>query len=218
MKIGLISDIHADLDGLEKALKLLRGKNVDKILCAGDLVDRGKDGNAVVERIHEENIPTVQGNHDWMASFNQTYFKKYPERNVTATSLLSEKILQLLENLPRTLTFEFEEREILLAHGSPTAIDEYVHHTATPTQFKHIFREAKTSYIILGHTHIPMVIRMPKWGVIINPGSTFQNFPSPAYPSLNGRSCAILELPYGEVTHYDIMTGEIMPTIHSSIE
>jgi putative phosphoesterase len=218
MKIGLIADIHADLDGLEKALKLLHEKQVDTILCAGDLVDRGNHGDTVVERIHAENIPTVQGNHDWMARFSNDYFKKHPERNVTGASLLSDKSLDLLDALPRTLTFEYEERTLLLAHGSPADVDEYIHYTATPPKFKHIFREAKTRYVILGHTHIPMVIHLPKRGTIINPGSTYQNYPTQQYPSLNGRSCAILELLYGEVTHYDFMTGEIMPAIQRTIE
>ena len=124
MKIGLISDIHADLDGLEKALKVLRDKAVDTILCAGDLVDRGTDGEGVVQRIADEQIPTVQGNHDWMARLSQVYFEKYPERNVTGASLLSATAIEFLDNLPRTLTFEFEERKVLVAHGSPSLMDE----------------------------------------------------------------------------------------------
>ena len=218
MKIGLISDIHADLDGLEKALKVLRDKAVDTILCAGDLVDRGTDGEGVVQRIADEQIPTVQGNHDWMARLSQAYFEKYPERNITGASLLSATAIEFLDNLPRTLTFEFDERKVLVAHGSPSLMDEYIYHTASLPLYKRIFREAKSHYVILGHTHIPMVIHMPKWGSIINPGSIYLNYPTPQNPNPDGRSCAILELPYGEVTHYNINTGEIVPAIRRTIE
>jgi putative phosphoesterase len=217
MKIGLISDIHADLEGLELALKVLRDKGVDTILCAGDLVDRGTDGDAVVQRIVDEKIPTVQGNHDWMARLNKEYYEKSPERNVTGASLLSAAAIEFLTALPRTLKFEFEKRKVLVAHGSPSSIDEYIYHTATPPLFKRIFRDAKTHYVILGHTHIPMVVHMPKWGTIINPGSIYQNYPTPQNTNLDGRSCAILELPYGAVTHYNIITGEIVPAIRRTI-
>jgi putative phosphoesterase len=217
MKIGLISDIHADLDGLEQALKLFREHEVDRVLCAGDLVDRGTDGEAVIQRIIEAQIPTVQGNHDWMARLNKDYYEKFPERNVTEASLLSAAAIKFLTDLPRTLKFEFEKRKILVAYGSPSSFDEYIYHTASPPLFKRIFRDAKTHYVILGHTHIPMVVHMPKWGTIINPGSIYQNYPTPQNPNLDGCSCAILELPYGEVTHYNINTGEIVPAIRRTI-
>ena len=217
MKIGLISDIHADLEGLELALKLLRDKGVDRILCAGDLVDRGTDGDAVVQRMVDEQIPTVLGNHDWMARSNQAYFEKNPERNVAGASQLSVAALEILDNLPRTLKVEYEKRKIMVAHGSPSSFDEYIYHTASPPLFKRIFRDAKTHYVILGHTHIPMVIHLPKWGTIINPGSIYPNFPTPQNSNLDGRSCAILELPYGEVTHYNIVTGEIVPGLRRTI-
>src|SRR3954470_17828493 len=64
MKLGLISDIHADLDHLRRALILLRERGAETILCAGDLVDGESEGNAVVEFVRQQNIPCVQGNHD----------------------------------------------------------------------------------------------------------------------------------------------------------
>lgn len=44
VRIGLISDIHADYEGLQNALALLDRLGVDRILCAGDLVERGMGG------------------------------------------------------------------------------------------------------------------------------------------------------------------------------
>src|SRR5688572_6742223 len=99
-KVGIISDIHADLDGLEKALALLKAAKVDKIICAGDLVERGRDGDAVVQRIQEEQIESVLGNHDMLARGNQVYCLKYPER-FPDYPVLNEDSLSFVEGLPR---------------------------------------------------------------------------------------------------------------------
>lgn len=40
MKIGLLSDIHGDLDGLRKALKLPDSFGVEQLVCAGDMVEK----------------------------------------------------------------------------------------------------------------------------------------------------------------------------------
>jgi len=64
MKLGLISDIHADYPSLVKALRIFKRVGVNKILCAGDLVEKGDNGNEVVALIHRLKIPCVLGNHD----------------------------------------------------------------------------------------------------------------------------------------------------------
>ena len=51
MRIGLISDIHGDIDALNTALTLLKAQGAEKILCAGDLVEKGTEGDAVVRVI-----------------------------------------------------------------------------------------------------------------------------------------------------------------------
>ena len=48
MRLGLISDIHADLGALDAALGALVERRVDRIVCAGDVVEKGPDGDAVV--------------------------------------------------------------------------------------------------------------------------------------------------------------------------
>src|SRR4028119_1301811 len=64
MRTAVISDIHGNWDGLQVALIDIESRNVDRIICLGDLVEGGEHDDAVVEFIKSNNITTVQGNHD----------------------------------------------------------------------------------------------------------------------------------------------------------
>ncbi|MEO0596445.1 MAG: metallophosphoesterase, partial [Chloroflexota bacterium] len=75
-KIGLISDIHADLWGLEKSLALFQKHKVSDVFCAGDLVDGGKDGIYVIRTIQQNAIPCVSGNHDRDAFAHQSWIRR----------------------------------------------------------------------------------------------------------------------------------------------
>ena len=83
MQLGILSDVHGDIGALEAVLERLDDVHkVDHILCAGDLVGRGPDPNAVVTCIRERGIPTVKGNHDeWsyeLSPDNAAYLKQLP--------------------------------------------------------------------------------------------------------------------------------------------
>ena len=216
MKIGLIADIHADLDGLEKALKLLRDKQVDTILCAGDLVERGKDGDAVVRRVHEEKIPTVQGNHDAFARRSREYLRNQSE--VDPMMIYSDETIDFIDTLPLKLKFTFENRSLVLIHGALWDENDLIFPSSDRERFQYVFDEDKPDYIVLGHTHVPMIVNVIGHGIVINPGAICGNMDLPNLPEIEGKSCAILSLPDGTVTHYDIMTGEIMPAIHRTID
>ncbi len=81
MKIGIISDVHAHLIPLEKALSIFELEQVDAIVCAGDLVEKGQDGDVVVALLQELNIPCVLGNHDEMIQGNQRWFRENLDPN-----------------------------------------------------------------------------------------------------------------------------------------
>jgi len=42
MKIGIISDIHGNIDALDAVLENLKKENIDKIICLGDFIGRSR--------------------------------------------------------------------------------------------------------------------------------------------------------------------------------
>lgn len=82
MKIGFISDIHEDLQSLEKALGLLSRGNCDSLICLGDIVGfalpffryiESRNADQCVKLVQENCQIAVTGNHDLYA------VKKIPE-------------------------------------------------------------------------------------------------------------------------------------------
>src|SRR3954465_13757067 len=110
MKIGIISDIHGHLAPLEKALALLDRLGVEQIVCAGDLVGEGYEGDAVVKLLQARQIPCVLGNHDEEAFGDQAWLRRQ-QRHTPDTSnrlLLDSRTVAHVSSLPLTLSFEWE--------------------------------------------------------------------------------------------------------------
>ncbi len=42
VKIGIISDIHGNIDALNAVLKELKKENIDRIICLGDFIGRSR--------------------------------------------------------------------------------------------------------------------------------------------------------------------------------
>lgn len=170
MKVGIISDVHAQPRVLERALERMMERGVDRILCCGDVVEKGPDGDAAVALLRAWLIPCVQGNHD----VNAVRYARWP---VTAEpggaperARLRPETLAWLEALPATREYVWERRHVLVAHGSPVAIDMYLFEDDLPKRFRKYMRRADFDVLAVGHTHAPMRVW---WGdrLIVNPGS-----------------------------------------------
>ena len=64
MKIAVISDIHGNLQALTETIKDIEKRNVDKIICLGDIVGKGAHPNECVEIIKKYCDVVIQGNCD----------------------------------------------------------------------------------------------------------------------------------------------------------
>jgi hypothetical protein len=61
----IISDIHGCLEEFEELLaKLEYHREKDRLIIAGDLIDRGPNSPGVVRKIRELNLESICGNHD----------------------------------------------------------------------------------------------------------------------------------------------------------
>jgi putative phosphoesterase len=156
MKIGIISDIHGDLSALVTALdRLDRVHQVDRILCAGDLVGRGPKEEAVVQTIRERAIPTVLGNHDEWA------YGMQPEQRA------------FLRGLPVDWQADVSGIRLFMTHGKPgNNMWGMYPERVSPNVVDLMLDSLKADILITGHTHIPMCIR-GDMRMIINPGSLY---------------------------------------------
>lgn len=188
-------------------MALFDSHNVDYVICAGDLVDGGYDGDAVVECIKEQKIPTVQCNHDRDMFTEQARIRRQLKFTGEATHpyLLHSNTVGFLASLPLVRYFEWAGHRICLAHGTPTSATQYLFPENHEQQFKDVVENATADIVILGHTHLPMQVNFDDiW--ILNPGSASRN-----RTDLPSRTCAILTLPDVTFTVFDIDSGAEYP-------
>ena len=189
MKIGIISDIHASLSALETAINLLESHNVDQIVCAGDLVERGHDDDVVIQCIQDKDIDCVRGNHD---------------DNAILKRELTQESLHFLRNQPLTRQYELDGMRILLAHGTPKSNTDALFPLTMGVRFKKIAKSTKTDVIIIGHTHMPMRVKARLENTyFFNAGSLYTG-------GKRGGSgtCAVLTLPECDFRVYQLRDGE----------
>ena len=215
MKLGLISDVHANVNPLKMALDILAGQKVDKILCAGDLVEKGPDGDAVVHLLRERDIPCVLGNHDEAVPSNQQWLREKCDLNHpnVRTRLLNETTITYLGTLPFSLRYTFEDKRILLVHGTPFSNVDYLFSNSAPEKFCKIAQKADADIIIFGHTHEPMQAFFDDvW--FFNPGAPIEgedfDLPRARFGErrYNRFSCATLTLPNCQFRVFNITTGD----------
>ena len=225
MKIGIISDVHANVENLRRALALLRDLGADEIVCAGDLVDGETEGEAAAQLIIKQQIPCVQGNHDhalsgataahyaeWREQWDEAELGFHPWQY--SDDGLTDETLDYLRDLPLARRFEWAERRVLLRHASTWDQVTYCYANGRPDPFYRIAAEAQAQaadYVILGHTHMPMAVEVG--GVwVFNPGSVDSNRFEP-YAS----TCALLELSPLRYRVFDVETRQPTPYLFTRI-
>ncbi len=148
MKYAVVSDIHGNLESLQKALELIEPD--ERVLCLGDIVGYGPNPNECVRLIRERNAQTVLGNHDVAAidNFGVEYFNPAARRAIEWTQQVidADAISWLNE-----LGYEIRHPNFLMVHGAPVHYFEYL---LDKRHAKAAFERTDAPVIFVGHTHI----------------------------------------------------------------
>jgi predicted phosphodiesterase len=159
-----LSDIHSNLEALEKCLELAEGK-YDQAICLGDLVGYGPDPNAVIQRMRPLAKVTIRGNHDKACSgvMDADDFNPLARLATLWTrEHLSAESFSFLRSLPAGPIF-FDWFQIV--HGAPEDEDEYI---LGPSQALPALRNLATRALFFGHTHA-------QGGFMLTPQGRFQS-------------------------------------------
>lgn len=149
MRYLILSDIHSNLEALEKSLAVAEGKH-DQVLCLGDLVGYGPDPNAVISRVRPLARVIVRGNHDKACggltnaedfNFLARFTTEWTRRQLTPDRYA------FLRSLPAG---PVRVDGIEMVHGSPFDEDEYIFDSAGAIQ---AFESGDAPLIFFGHSH-----------------------------------------------------------------
>jgi predicted phosphodiesterase len=169
MTIALFSDIHANLPALEAFFKDVDSRKPGAVYCLGDLVGYNIWPNEVINEIRKRNIPTIAGNYDFGIGRNSDdcgcAYKTDKEKDMGkisisfTNSIVKEEERKYLRTLPAHIKVEFQlnndKLNLLLVHGSPRKINEYLFEDRDEKSLLRIMHDADADIMCFGHTHKP---------------------------------------------------------------
>ncbi len=169
MTIALFSDIHSNLPALEAFFEDLDSREIDSVYCLGDLVGYNIWPNEVIDKIRKRKIATIAGNYDFGIGRNSNecgcaYKTEEDKANGAISISLTNDLISpdnrtYLRNLPAHIRLEFQLNEkkldLLLVHGSPRKINEYLFEDRAEKSLLRIMEDADADVMCFGHTHKP---------------------------------------------------------------
>lgn len=180
MKVAIISDLHGNMQALEKVCEDIKNNKCEKVFCLGDLAMAGPQPRAMVDFVRSKSDWTViQGNTDKMIAEMKPEDISVLKDNapVMANALLEELMYiederkKYLRNLPPELKFEIEGVKIHLVHGSPRKNNENIFPDMPLAEVEEIVSCSDADVIFCGHTHMPCGYQTSRRQTVVNAGS-----------------------------------------------
>lgn len=167
-RIAILSDIHGNLPALEAVLADMAAAGFgpgSERYCLGDLVGYGPDPRGVIRAIRDAGIATIPGNYDEgvaarRGSCGCYYATEQARLDGEASYVFTDDALEpsdreWLLSLPAEIRLDERDVRILLAHGSPRKINEYLLPDRTDGQLVRLATAAGADVVCHGHIHLP---------------------------------------------------------------
>jgi diadenosine tetraphosphatase ApaH/serine/threonine PP2A family protein phosphatase len=148
VRYALLSDVHSNLESLERALAQIDPN--DAIACLGDMVGYGANPNECVHRLRDATKHAVLGNHDLAAleNYGTEYFNEAARSAIEWTQQVLDAESRAWLN---SLSYELRLPEFLMVHGAPVNYFEYI---LDKRAAAHAFERTDAPLVFVGHTHI----------------------------------------------------------------
>ena len=126
MRIGIFSDIHANLEAMSAVMEAYASEEIDVYYCLGDVVGYGGSPNECSDLVRDIAQVTILGNHDAAVAGRMDYSYYYEAAREALdwhASELTVENMQWLKELP--YKHRLEDIGVDLCHGSPVRLEEF---------------------------------------------------------------------------------------------
>jgi putative phosphoesterase len=179
--VTIFSDIHANLPALQAVLQDVDQRGLTDLYCLGDLVGYGTYPNEVIQIIRDRQIPTIMGNYDQGVgndsddcgcAYTSPVSEALGKRSIAWSNLhTTPENKTFLRSLVPEIRFKLGNLRVLLVHGSPRKINEYLFENRPDASLERLMDASGADVLICGHTHIPYHRILPSGRHVINDGS-----------------------------------------------
>jgi len=178
-RLALFGGIYNNYRALEAALEDARRRKVDAVYCLGDLGAFGPYPDRVYPLLRSHEVQCIQGNYDnslaggladCQCGYTDPRDNHFARISYSYTfKNTSEENKAWLRTLPMSLRLETGGRRVLLCHGSPRKINEFLWESTSPDSFlEYLLAEFDADIICVTHTGI-------KWHRTLAGGRHFIN-------------------------------------------
>lgn len=176
MKLAIFADIHGNLVSFEAVLADIAKEAPDQMVCLGDVAATGPQPREVLARLHDLDIPIVQGNTDeWFLNpqpFGQDdeKYRHISDIDMWNATLLMEQDIAFLKTFQKTISLNLGNKSILCFHGSPLGNTDTIVATTPNAELAPYLNGFSADIFTGGHTHQPYARRY-RDSLLLNPGS-----------------------------------------------
>jgi predicted phosphodiesterase len=164
---GVISDVHANLTALRRALAFLDWEPIDRLVCLGDIVGYNSEPDACVELVRSRGVDCIAGNHELMA-LGMLPVDRCPDKVAFAirrtARVLGGDARDFLRSLPLTRAYP---DGLVLVHGTFQDVGAYMSSEERVLENAAVMRgrHPAATICLYGHTHVPRLSLVDGAGV-----------------------------------------------------
>ncbi|MGH9470702.1 MAG: metallophosphoesterase family protein [Terriglobia bacterium] len=180
-RIALFGGIYSNYRALEAALEDARRRHVEAIYCLGDLGAFGPFPNRVFPLLRGHGVECIQGNYDnslaggledcqcGYTDPRDNFFARLSYDYTFRNTSVANKAW--LGTLPLTRRLDLGGRRVLLCHGSPRKINEFLWESTSPDQFlEYLLDQVQADIVFTTHTGLKWSRRLSNGRLFVNAG------------------------------------------------
>jgi predicted phosphodiesterase len=199
-RIAVFGGLYSNYLALEAALRDARRRGVDTCYCLGDLGAFGPHPDRIFPLLHAHGVVCIQGNYDnsigngladcqcGYTDPRDNHFARLSYAYTFANTSPANRAW--MRELPAQRRLQLGRYRVLLCHGSPRKMNEFLWESTTPNHFlEHLAAAHEADVILATHTGI-------KWHRCLASDRRFVNVGVLGRPENDGRTCvwyAVLE-------------------------
>jgi diadenosine tetraphosphatase ApaH/serine/threonine PP2A family protein phosphatase len=183
MRLGIFSDVHANLEALSAVVEALKRESVDVHYCLGDVVGYGASPNECADIVRRIAKVTILGNHDAAVAgrMDYSYYYEAARRALDLhAATLSAENMEWLRQLP--YMHKVPNSEVHLCHGSPVRLEEFEYIFAPEQARECLPYYGELGHLtLIGHSHLCKVFELTSEEVTELPARRFTLRPDRKY-------------------------------------